>query len=168
MARLAFMETLEQVNQTVLGVHLARRGLTATAPGRWERGDRLGAVTGLSPVRWPVVLTVEGRDVTMRVRAGGQLLTRTEAAFWEAEWQGVLRAAAGEPTNVHTIHRHADAALVENGLLVGAAVVSALVFGAAGAVLGGPLHGVLAGGLAGLVWALLGCVWGIQRDPSGR
>ncbi|MEL6342348.1 MAG: hypothetical protein AAFV53_04400 [Myxococcota bacterium] len=113
----------------ILHTHLDNRGFSQTSPGCWSRGNPIGAWLAMTPRSWPVQIDVDGRDVKMRVRAGGQILTRAEEAFWEEEWTLLRRAAAGQPCSARRVQQQRDVALVENSVITG---VSVAIGGAAG------------------------------------
>ena len=147
MARLAYMVTLERINQLPLETHLDARGLEPDGTGAWHRGSRWGGWMGVSPYTWPVRVTLDGRDLSMRVRAPGQRLTRSEAKFWDTEWELLCRAAAGQSAPTRKAKERHEAALIENGVLM---VVSTALGGVSAATVGmlyGQSRGLLVGGL---------------------
>lgn len=160
MARLAYMVTLERIHTPELTLHLDARGLEPAGEGAWRRGTRWGGWVGVSPYTWPVQVTLSDRDLAMRVRAPGQRLTRSEARFWDTEWELLCRAAAGQPASLRRAQERHTAALIENGVLasVSAALggVSAMTAGAMyGQSRGLAVGGLVAGAVMGLGNALL-------------
>ena len=165
MARLAFFETIEFIDEDALSRYLHRRGFSPTAPGCWQRGRR-HAWLSISPERWPARLEQRGRDLSLRIRARGQVLTRAELAFWEREWQVLCQAAAGRPVQVAGPEQRRDLAIVENLLVQ----LGALMMGAvAGLTVGASTHpaaGLLAFLCTTAALLALGLLW-LRWRPDG-
>lgn len=146
MARLAYMETVERLSLLILETHLRERGFAPTSSAVWSRGRAWGGWLGLSPTRWLATVTVCGRDLTLRVRAPGQRLTASAAAFWDSEWTQLCRAAAGRPVSWNKTRQKHEAAMAENGLLLAGSAILGGVTGLTVGVVYGTRRGVLVGG----------------------
>jgi hypothetical protein len=162
MARLDYSDTFP-IDPERLSSHLIAQGFTQKGASAWSRGGILGGWLGLSPKSWPVTVSVEGSTVRLSVRAGGQLLTRAEAEFWELEWSTLCAAASGRLVDTAVLARRRDVSFVENTLVTALPIPVAVVAG----VIMGNLAGLWAGLAVGVGTVIglffLGALWLMKR-----
>lgn len=116
MAKLDFDTPLSGPPGEALDTQLAALGYTPTAPGTWSRGSTLGNIFGLTTRSWPAEVRLRDGRLTLSVRAGGQILTRSESTAWDDEWALIRAAVHAAPSTVAAdIVRHRyDLTLAEN------------------------------------------------------
>ena len=141
MARHDFSDALP-VAPDRLNTYLIDQGFRAAGAGSWHRGSTLGAWMGFTPKSWPATVSIESDQLTLSVRAGGQILTRSESAFWQQEWDNMCAAAAGHLTDTTALAHRRDVSFVENAVTLALPMPVAITAGVAVGLLLHPLAGL--------------------------
>lgn len=162
MAKLDFNDTLT-TDTPHLASWLRAQGFQDAGPGRWVRGSQLGAWLGMTPKSWPAEVRLEDGRLHLAVRATGQILTRAESAYWEAEWASIQSAAHGQLTDTTALAHRRDVSLVENLLVLGSPLPIGAVIGVVVAVSAGWVAGLITGAISAVALCTVGVIWLVMR-----
>ena len=109
--------------------------------GSYQRGSSIGSLTGLTPKRWKVDVTVsppveESIDLRFDINTTGQAVTRSENAFWDRELDELDSAMSSGNVTLGESTEANRGALKQNRALTIAMGVAAVVAGIISGVLG--------------------------------
>lgn len=153
--------------------YLVRAGYrqVGTEPDVFQRGSAGSSLVSFSPKGWGVKATLlaqpvgdEEVEVTalFDVSTTGQIVTKAERAFWDAELDGLVAAANGtEPANTF-ITPSDQSAVLQNVIVVTVGLTVAGLLGGGGSLVMGLLFDwEWAGAVGGLAGTFLGLMLGI-------
>jgi hypothetical protein len=111
--------------------------------GSYQRGSSIGSLTGFTPKRWKVDVTVsppagESVDLRFDINTTGQAVTRRENAFWDMELDELDAAISSGNVTVGESTQANRGTLKQNRALIIAMGVAALVAGIISGLMGLP------------------------------
>jgi hypothetical protein len=144
--------------------HLIKSGYRASGSQtslHFERGSLFGSWLSLSPRNWKSNVEIQlsaiqdgntQADILFNIDATGQLVTRNEREFWEAELNNLVKAISIEDIDTNAVTETARSALTQNLIAFLLILVLATVMTCVGVVLSGAnLNASILSGLFGMV-----------------